>query len=517
MPLGRTRAVALVGLEGALVEVEADISKGLPTFNIGGLPDAACRQSAERVKAAGANRGLAVPKQRITVNLSPAWLPKVGSGFDLGIAVAVLAAAGLVPGAMVEDVVHLGELGLDGTIRPVRGVLPIVAAAARHGVRTVVVPPGNAAEASLVPGVEVVAVGDLAALAEVHQARARGEAVPPPSPPAGLDQPGRGSGAAAAGRDLRDVVGQAEARAAIEIAAAGGHHLVMVGPPGAGKTMLAECLPSLLPPLAPAQALEVTSIHSIVGRLPEGVLVSRPPFVAPHHGASMAAVIGGGSGAIRPGLVSQAHHGVLFLDEAPEFATCVLQALRQPVESGRVVVARANASVAYPARFQLVLAANPCPCGKGHGKGLSCSCAPRARREYLARLAGPLLDRVDLQLVVPPVNRAFVGGPVPESSEQVAARVARARERQAQRWADTPWRLNSHLPGPQLRAAPWRLPRSATAGIDRALERGGLTLRGYDRIVRLAWTITDLAERERPGPDEVAWAFTLRAHAGVAA
>lgn len=203
--------------------------------------------------------------------------------------------------------------------------------------------------------------------------------------------------------------------------------------------------------------------------------------------------------------------------EAPEFATCVLQALRQPVESGRVVVARANASVAYPARFQLVLAANPCPCGKGHGKGLSCSCAPRARREYLARLAGPLLDRVDLQLVVPPVNRAFVGGPVPESSEQVAARVARARERQAQRWADTPWRLNSHLPGPQLRAAPWRLPRSATAGIDRALERGGLTLRGYDRIVRLAWTITDLAERERPGPDEVAWAFTLRAHAGVAA
>jgi magnesium chelatase family protein len=510
--LGRTRSVALAGLEGALVDVEADLVQGLPQFLISGLPDAACKQSPDRIKGAAANSGVPVPNRRWTVNLSPASMPKGGSGFDLPIAIAVLAAAGLLPAEVVAPMVHIGELGLDGSVRPVRGVLPAVMAAARLGVTSVVVPADNAAEAALVPGMQVLPARHLSDLVTRYLLLGRG-GVPQDEPVVGASV-----GEAEAVPDLRDVVGQDEARLALEIAAAGGHHLFMVGPPGAGKTMLAERLPGLLPALEPTHALEVTAIQSVLGVLPRsGALVSRPPFVAPHHGASMAAIIGGGSGFIRPGAISRAHRGVLFLDESPEFKQSVLQALRQPAESGEVTIARASGVVRYPARFQLVLAANPCPCGRGFGKGADCSCSPRARRDYMGKLVGPLLDRVDLQLQVHAVSRAALAQPSGETTAVVAERVLRARELQADRLSGTRWQVNAEVPGPMMRRSVFRLPREATVDLDRAIERGALTLRGYDRVLKLAWTVRDLDGGGTPTRSDVGLALTLRARAAVAA
>ena len=513
MGFGRTRSVALTGLDGALVQVEADIAQGLPHFAVSGLPDTACLQSTDRVKAGTTNSGLPLPQRRITVNLSPASIPKAGTAFDLAIAVAALVGAQVLPADVAEDVVHLGEVGLDGTIRPVRGVLPSVLAAAAQGVRDVVVPLANAREAALVPGVRVHAVPDLATLHHRYGQAKAGRLPEVPLPPAVED-----SAADSGAKDLADVVGQPEARLAVELAAAGGHHLFLMGPPGAGKTMLAERLVSVLPHLEPQQSLEVLAVRSLLGPVPDSLAVeATPPFVAPHHSASTAAIVGGGSGAIRPGAVSRAHHGVLFLDEAPEFKVTTLQALRQPLESGEVWVSRARSSVRFPARFQLVMAANPCPCGLGFGKGAECSCRPQAKRAYMTKLGGPLLDRVDLQVAMPAINLAALAETSGESSDVVAARVADARGVQAVRWAGHPWMLNGHASGSTLRRGTFRLARSVTADLDRALDRGQITLRGYDRILRLGWTVADLAGHSCPNRDDLGLALTLRNRGPVAA
>ena len=514
MSLGRTQCVALVGIDGHVVDVEADVANGLPAFTITGLPDTSLGEARDRVRAACANSGVGIPQRRLTVNLSPASLPKAGTGFDLAVAVAVLVASDVVPEQRARRVVHLGELGLDGRVRSVRGVLPAVLAAARAGVEQVVVPAANAREAALVPGVQVQAAHTLRELVAFY----RGEAAS-----TGSELPAKEAAAAADSApgtlDLADVIGQREPRLALEVAAAGGHHLFLVGPPGAGKTTLAARLPGLLPDLDIEAALEVTAVHSLAGALPrDGGLLTRPPFIDPHHTASPASVVGGGSGVPRPGAASRAHHGVLFMDEAPEFDTRVLDALRQPLETGELVIHRAGGIARYPARFQLVLAANPCPCGRGGGKALECTCTPMARRRYLHRLSGPLLDRVDLQVRVLSVTRAAMDPDSPaESTAVVAARVGAARGVQLERWSGTAWRVNSQVPGRDLRRGRWRLAPGVTRMLDQGVERGTLSVRGYDRTLRCAWTVADLAGRSAPSADDVGLAFVLRDQALVAA
>lgn len=495
--VSRAYTVAFEGVEARSVEVQCAVSPGLPAFSIVGLPDKAVSEARDRIRAALTSMAIALPSKRITVNLSPADLPKEGSHFDLPIAIALLCALDILPADVIETTVALGELSLDGSLVPVLGALPAAMRAAEDG-RALLCPAGSGPEAAWVDATCVTAA---ASLTEVVQHYAGLAPLEPAQP--GEVQSDTGL------RDLRDVKGQERAKRALEIAAAGRHHLLMVGTPGAGKSMIAARMPGILPPLTPFEALETSMIHSLAGLLKEGGISRSRPFREPHHTASMAAIVGGGRGA-KPGEISLAHNGVLFMDEFPEFARTVLETLRQPIETDEVMVARANAHIRYPCRFMLLAAANPCKCGYLSDPERACSRAPVCGEDYLGRISGPLMDRFDLRIEVPPVSLSDLDLPADgESSATIAARVAAARALQETRFQGHPMHHNADAEGEMLHeiATP---DSEGQALLSKTADRFGLTARGYHRVLRVARTIADLERSETVRHPHVAEALSYR-------
>lgn len=519
MPFATAHAVSLHGALGHLVDVQADVSPGQVGTTLVGRPDMSLNEARDRCRMAIINSDLGWPAtKRITILLSPADLLKRGSHFDLAIAVAVLAAAGRLPGRALHGTLFIGELTLDGGLRCVPGVLPMVLAAAEKGIRRVFVPEPLAREASMVPGTEVLGLRSLAQVV----AELRGEEVPEAAqvaPMSGSQLLSWRGAERLEELDLADLRGIADAKYAVEVAAAGGHHLLLSGPKGSGKTSIAERIPTILPRLTGEESLELTAIHSLAGTLEpgDGMLVDAP-YAAPHHDASKASLIGGGQGRVRPGEISRAHCGVLFLDEFPLFRRDVIEALRQPLESGEVTIARQEELVTLPARGMLVLAANPCPCGEFHAHAgrNRCTCSEKVRREYRSKITGPLADRIDILRHVEPLSPAESRDRFArvERSAEVKERVELARRRQAARYDGRSWRLNGHAPGPQLRDL-WPLTAEGQRLLDDWLFSGRLSSRGAVRVHRLAWTVADLAAVRRgddvaPGASEVQVALCLR-------
>ena len=490
--------VAFEGVEARMVEVQCAVTAGLPAFSIVGLPDKAVSEARERVRAAMTAMSIALPSKRITVNLSPADLPKEGSHFDLPIAMALLAALDIIPREDVEGCVALGELALDGVLVPVIGALPAAMAAAEEE-RGLLCPKACGSEAAWVGATKVTAANTLLDVVRHFT----GERVIDASAPGEVALTG-------SGKDLRDVKGQERAKRALEIAAAGRHHLFMVGTPGSGKSMLAARVPSILPPLSPVEALETSMIHSLSGLLDEGGISRARPFREPHHTASMAAIVGGGRGA-KPGEISLAHNGVLFMDEFPEFPRAVLETLRQPIETGEVMVARANAHIRYPCQFMLIAAANPCKCGYLSDPARACARVPQCGEDYLGRISGPLMDRFDLRVEVPPVGFQDLDlPPSGDTSAQVAARVANARAVQTARFGGTSHvRVNADAEGPLLDeiATP---DTEGRAFLNKVAERFGLSARGYHRVLRVARTIADLDGADTVRHPHIAEAVSYR-------